>query len=129
MTGDVSAMVHQALLGDAWEHADVAVAIFADDQRYVACNEAFCRLTGHSRAEIVRMRVGVDLAVDEQAHRKVVGEIFASKRTTATVDLRRKDGSTVKVNLWAIETRTAGLPYFIVLHWPVSQRPKLRDIV
>ena len=123
---DVSPMIHQTLLGDAWEHARVAAAVFSDDGRYIACNQAFCRLTGYSRAEIARMRVGVDLAVEQRQNAKLFEEIVAVKRTSGTGGLRRKDGTALTVNFWAIETRVAGLPYFIVLYWDAGERPKRR---
>ena len=123
---DVSPMIHQTLLGDAWEHAHVAAAIFSDDGRYLACNEAFCRLTGYSREEIGRMRVGVDLAVEPPKNEKLFQEIVALQRTSGSGSLRRKDGTALTVNFWAIETQVAGLPYFVVLSWDAAERPKRR---
>ena len=123
---DVSPMIHQTLLGDAWEHAAVAAAVFADDGRYIACNQAFCRLTGYARDEIARMRVGVDLAVEERRNTKLFREIVGEQRTSGNGGLRRKDGTALTVNFWAIETKVANLPYFIVLYWDASRRPKRR---
>ena len=125
---DVVAMVQQTLLGDAWEHAAAAVAVFSDDGRYIACNRAFCHLTGYGRDEILEMRVGVDLAVDEAANRKLFGEIVGDSRVVGSGGLRRKDGTTTTVNFWAIATRAAGMPYYIVLYWESSQRPKRREV-
>jgi PAS domain S-box-containing protein len=121
---DVSSLVHQTLLGEAWEHAAVAVAVFSDDGRYLACNEAFCALSGFGRAEILRMRVGVDLAPPGDAHNHELFRAFVSAREqVGEGDLRRKDGSVVHVRVWAIEARAAGLPYYVVLYWPASQPP------
>lgn len=128
MTEDVGAMVHQTLLGDAWDNAVVAVAVFSDDGRYLACNSAFCRLTGYTREEIVAMRVGVDLAVEPAANTKLFEEIVGEKRAIGSGGLKRKDGTAITVNVWAIETRVSNLPYFIVLHWEASQRPKRNEI-
>ena len=122
---DVSPLIHQTLLGDAWEHAAIAVAIFSDDGRYLACNQAFCRLTGYQRAQITELQIGVDLGVDER-NVQLFREIVSNRRTTGSGPLRRADGSTVTVNFWAIETRASSLPYFIVLYWPASERPKRR---
>lgn len=123
---DISPMIHQTLLGDAWEHAAVAVAVFADDARYLACNQAFCRLTGYSREEIGRMRVGVDLADEPHENAKLFDEIVGKRRSSGSGGLRRKDGAAIRVNFWSIETRVAGLPYFITLYWPSSEGPKRR---
>jgi PAS domain S-box-containing protein len=125
---DIDALLHQTLLGDAWDHAAVAAAVFSDDGRYIACNEAFCGLTGYDRDEVGRLRVGVDLAADEQQNAKLFGEIVAGRRTVGTAGLRRKDGSEVAVSFWAIATRAATLPYYVVLYWPASSRPKRRGL-
>ena len=125
---DVVAMVQQTLLGDAWENAALAVAVFSDDGRYIACNRAFCALTGYERDEILRMRVGVDLAVDPVSNTKLFTEIVRDSRTVGSGGLRRKDGSTTTVSFWAIPTRAAGMPYYIVLYWEASDRPKRREV-
>jgi PAS domain S-box-containing protein len=125
---DIGAMVHQTLLGDALECAQVAVAVFSDDGRYIACNEAFCKLTGYGRDEIMRMRVGVDLAVEEKANTKLFREIVSDKRQIGAGGLKCKDGTAIKVNVWAIETRVANLPYYLVLYWDSSDRPKRREL-
>jgi len=123
---DIAPMVHQTLLGDAWDHADVAVSVFSDDGRFIACNEAFCRLTGYGRDEIGAMRVGRELAADAERSAKLFREVVSDARRTGTVGLRRKDGATLDVNFWVIETRVASLPYFVVVHWERKKGPKRR---
>jgi PAS domain S-box-containing protein len=125
---DVGAMVHQTLLGEAWEQASVAVAIFSDDGRYVACNRAFCELTGYTRDEVAELRVGVELAPEPDANTKLFRDIVGGRRDVGSGGLKRKDGAVLTVNVWAIETRAANLPYFIVLYWPASRRPKRTQI-
>lgn len=125
---DIDTLLHQTLLGDAWDHATVAAAVFSDDGRYIACNEAFCKLTGYSREEIGRMRVGIDLAVDEQRNHKLFREIVGERRTVGSGGLKRKDGSELAITFWAIATRAAALPYYVVLYWPSSDRPKRREL-
>ena len=125
---DVVAMVQQTLLGDAWEHAALAVAVFSDDGHYLACNRAFCVLTGYERDEILRMRVGVDLAVDPAANTKLFNEIVRDSRKVGSGGLRREDGSTTTVSFWAIATRAAGMPYEIALYWEATERPKRRQV-
>ncbi|MGZ4335095.1 MAG: PAS domain S-box protein [Gaiellaceae bacterium] len=120
---DVHAMVQQTLLGDAWEHAAVGVAVFSDDGRYIACNRAFVRLTGYEREEVLRMRVGVDLAHDREANSRLFDEIVADTRTTGSATLRRKDGGVVPVNFWAIETRAANLPFYLTVYWDARLPP------
>ncbi len=125
---DIDALLHQTLLGDAWDHATVAAAVFSDDGRYLACNEAFCKLTGYSRGEVSQLRVGIDLAVDEQRNQKLFREIVGERRTVGNGGLKRKNGTEVEITFWAIATRTASLPYYVVLYWPASERPKRREL-
>ena len=128
MADGIGAMVHQTLLGDAWDNASLAVAVFSDDGRYIACNDAFCRLTGYTRDEVTKMRVGVDLAPDPPKNTKLFKEIVGYKRQIGSGGLKRKDGTVTTVNFWAIETRVANLPYFITMYWDASQRPKRRHL-
>ena len=128
MADGIGAMVHKTLLGDAWDNAPLAVAIFSDDGRYIACNAAFCHLTGYTREEIMKMQVGVDLAAEPAKNTKLFREIVGHKREIGSGGLKKKDGTVVTVNVWAIETRVASLPYFIVMYWDASQRPKRRDL-
>ncbi len=120
---DVESMVQQTLLGDAWENAAVAVAVFSEDGRYIACNRAFMRLTGYERDEILAMRVGVDLAADPAANTELFHGIVGAGRATGTGGLRQKDGGLVTVHFWAIETTAANLPFFITLYRDAGTAP------
>jgi PAS domain S-box-containing protein len=122
---DVQALVQQTLLGEAWENAAVAVAVFSDDGRYIACNRAMCTLTGYSREEILRMRVGVDLAVEPSENTALFEAIVSERQTAGRGGLRRKDGSETVVGFWAVETTAAGLPYFVTLYWEPGAGPSL----
>ena len=115
----VSSLIHQTLLGDAWENAAAAITIFSDDGRYIACNTAFCELSGYSRDEIVQMRVGVDLAADGR-NLELFRDIVGAGRRRGGGGLKRKDGTVVEVEVEAIATTVANLPYHIVLYFPSS---------
>lgn len=112
-------MVQQTLLGDAWDHAAVPVAIFGDDRRYIAFNEAFCRLTGYGRAELKDLVAGRDLAGDDES-RELFRALVSDGAPRGTAVLKRKDGTLVPVEFWVIETSVAGLPYYITLTWPLE---------
>jgi PAS domain S-box-containing protein len=112
----VSSLIHQTLLGDAWENAAAAITIFSDDGRYIACNSAFCELSGYTRDEIVQMRVGVDLAADGR-NQQLFRDIVGAARRRGTGGLKRKDGAVLDVDVEAISTTVAGLPYHIVLYF------------
>ena len=121
---DINSIVHQTLLGDAWENAEVAVSIFSDEGRYIACNTAFCRLSGFTREEIVKMRVGVDLAPEgSRQNLDLFRGITGDRLQAGTGELRRKDGVVLPVDILAVATQVAGLPYFIVLYWDAQKRP------
>jgi PAS domain S-box-containing protein len=117
-------MLHQTLLGDAWDHAEVALAVFSDDGRYIACNGAFCELTGFTRDEIMAMRVAVDLAPEQSSNASLFRDIVSGRAQTGTGGLRRKDGSVLTVDVLAIGTHVASLPYFVVLYWEQPARPR-----
>lgn len=98
-------MLHQTLLGDAWENASVAVAVFDDDRNFIAFNSAFCRLVGSEREELLAGRVAPGLA----------------SAPSGTAELAHGDGSSVRVRFQAIETTVSGLPYLISLVWPEEE--------
>lgn len=128
MPEDVSSLVHQTLLGDALEHAAVAVAVFSDDGRYLACNRSFCALSGYTREEITSMRVGVDLAADPDRNTKVFRDIVARRNVVSAGGLRRKDGTVLEVSVWAIPATAAGLPYYVVLYWDAASGPDRSEL-
>lgn len=123
MSEDVSSLVHQTLLGDALEHAAVAVALFSDDGRYLACNRAFCTLSGYGRDEVTGLRVGVDLAPEGESNLDAYHEILERGNVVTGGRLRRKDGTVAAVDVWAIPSSAAGLPYHLVLYWDAAAGP------
>ena len=112
----VTELLHQTLLGDAWENAEVGVAIFGDDHTYLATNEAFCKLTGYARAELVKLRAGTDLAGDEET-RSLFPSVIGGSRRIGTGALKRKDGTVIPVHFMVVQTTVSRLPYFISLMW------------
>jgi PAS domain-containing protein len=94
-------MLHQTLLGDAWENARVAVAVFDDDRRFIAFNAAFCRLTGFRRDELLVADCGPELPPGR-----------------GTAELACSDGRRLRVDYWSTETTVSSLPYAVALFWP-----------
>jgi PAS domain S-box-containing protein len=117
---DVDQMVHQTLLGDAWDNARIAVAVFDDDRNYIAFNTAFCELTGYTRAELAALRRAIELVADD-ASRHALTKVIRDGEEAGSVNLRRKDGTVVPVAFWAQETTVAGLPYYISLVWEMDK--------
>src|SRR5947209_15901210 len=110
-------LLHQTLLGDAWEHAREAVVVFDDNRNYAAFNEAYCRLFGYSRLEIAALRVGGTLATDDESHAAFEHRLSGDETGVGRARVRRKDGSLIEVCYRLIETTVAGLPYYIAIVW------------
>ena len=108
--------MQSVLLGEAIEHAPVAILVADDDMRYVAANEYACDLLGYTRSELLSLRV-TDLAPDEDVPREFA-EVQAHGRHDGTAELTRKDGTTLRVCYRASETRIAGLLYYVSVSWP-----------
>ena len=120
---EVISILHQAHLGDAWDNASIAVTVIDDSGAYIACNEAMCRLSGYSRAELLDMRAGRTLAVDPELNRRIFENIVSGRQTANIGGLRRKDGKELDVAVLGVPTRVAGLEYYVVLYWPLDERP------
>jgi PAS domain S-box-containing protein len=109
-------LVQSVLLGEAIEHAPVAILVADEEGRYVAANEYACDLLGYTRSELLSLRV-TDLARDEDVPRKFE-EVQAHGRHDGTTELTRRDGTTLRVCYRASETRIAGLLYYVSVSWP-----------
>lgn len=117
MTSVSNQLVQETLLGEAVDHVGAAVLVSDDSLRFVAVNDAACRLTGRERDELLRLRVDELL---EQPWAQLVG---AAQRVAdgdiqsgATV-LRRGDGSTLRVRYVSLPTTVVGLPYVLSVVW------------
>lgn len=120
----LQALVHATLVGDGWAAAGVSTGIISDDGRYIACNDALCELTGYTRAELLEMNAGRELAADEDADRNVE-DARSGVRPWGFGSLRRKDGTVVGVNYWMIRTVVARTPYFVAMMWAENNGPDL----
>jgi PAS domain S-box-containing protein len=110
-------ILHQTLLGDAWDHADEAVVVFDEDRNYLAFNEAYCDLLGYRRDEIIAMGVGGSLAADRQSHETFDAIVQRGLNRIGRANVRRGDGTPVEVCYRIISTTVAGLPYFVGIVW------------
>lgn len=120
----VQAIVHATLLGDGWAASGISAGIITEEGRYVACNEAMCKLTGYSRSEMLEMNAGARLAADDAA-RENYADAQSGERRWGFGDLRRKDGDVVGVNYWLIPTLVAQVPYMVALMWAAESGPDL----
>ena len=106
-------LLQQTLLGDAAEHADVALMAWNEELRYVAINEAACRMLGASRAELLGARVGDHNPTRGQsAIEAVLHQVPAAGVTTL--------GNGQEVQWLVVATRVSGLPHFFGFMWPTT---------
>jgi PAS domain S-box-containing protein len=120
-------MISGTLLGEALLSVPLAAGVAQDDGRYIACNDAFCALTGYSRREILELRAGLELGAGPKERSNFAAAV-RGERSFGQDLLRRKDGSTLRTNWWVLPTRSGRLPNFLVLLWPVEVRPKRRQL-
>ena len=104
------------LLGDAVEHAPVAILVADEEMRYVAANLTACGLLGYSRDELLRLRV-TDVAQYEEA-RGDFEAMIASGELKGRTTVMRKDGVELNLRHRSSETTIAGLPYYVAVLWP-----------
>ena len=109
-------LVQSVLLGEAVEHAPVAILVADDEMRYVAANATACELLGYTREELLQRRIP-DIAGYPEAEGEFEAMIAAGElagRTTVT----RTDGTKLSLRHRSSETRIAGLAYYVAVLWP-----------
>jgi PAS domain S-box-containing protein len=99
-------LIQTSLLGEAIEHAPVAVFVADEHGRFVAVNQAACVLLGYDRGELLQLSVS-DIAPDGSAEEGPSSERRMGVRTST---LTRKDGSTVQFTYATGATSVAGMP-------------------
>ena len=104
-------LIQASLLGEAIEHAPVAVFVADELGNYVAVNQAACLLLGYERDELLKLRV-VDVARYTAAAVEW-NEMRRSGTRAGTSLLTRKDGSLVDFSYAAGATTVAGMPVFV----------------
>ena len=111
-------LVQSVLLGEAVEHAPVAILVADDEMRYVAANATACQLLGYTREELLQLRV-TDLAQYPEAEGEFEAMIAAGELIGRTT-VRVKDGSARSLHHRSAEIRIAGLVYYVAVLWPDS---------
>lgn len=109
--------IQAQLIAEALLAADVGFIVWDEDRRYIAANDAACRILGTTREELLGRTVG-DRTADGEG---VVDEAVRKQRLTGSLTAQRFDGSgPVELNYATFITRTAGMPFMASVIWPVE---------
>jgi PAS domain S-box-containing protein len=119
---ETTRLIHQSLLGDAWENARQAVVVFDDARNFVAFNAAYCELMGYSREELLELGSGGHLAADDESRDEFDRVLHHDVDAVGSSRVQRKDGSIITVRYRLVETNVSALPYTIALVWPEDRR-------
>jgi PAS domain S-box-containing protein len=109
-------LVQAGLLGEAIDRAPDAVLVADESMRYLAVNQAACRLLGYTREELLALR-----ATDVATHAGTTDEydaMMARRGASGTTVLRRKDGTELAAAYRAHETKLAGMTVYVTILWP-----------
>lgn len=109
-------LVQAGLLGEAIDRAPDAVLVADESMRYLAVNQAACRLLGYTREELLSLRM-TDVAASPDAADEY-DEMMAQRSRTGTAVLRRKDGTAIEAAYRAHETKLAGMTVYVAIVWP-----------
>jgi PAS domain S-box-containing protein len=109
-------LVQSILLGDAVEHAPVAIFVADEEMRYVAVNQYACDLLGYTREELLEKRI-TDVARYAEAPEEFKEMLVRGELSGVTM-VARKNGSEVRLRHRSSETTIAGLLYYVAVSWP-----------
>jgi PAS domain S-box-containing protein len=113
-------LVQETLLGEALEHGPIAAIVLDEEGRYLAANRLACRLSGYTREEL--LAGGAAALVFDRARLKTAMELMASGDLhSGTAVLKRKDGTALACEYRVGETRSGGMPFFVVVFWEQSE--------
>jgi PAS domain S-box-containing protein len=109
-------LVQETLLGEAIEHAPVCAIVLDEEGRYLAANRRACELSGYGRAELLEGGARA-LALDADQVPVRMARMASGDLRAGVGQLRRKDGTPVTCEFRVGETRSGGMPFFVVLFW------------
>jgi PAS domain S-box-containing protein len=104
-------LIQTALLGEAIDDGPALVFVADETMRYVAVNETACRTLGYSRDELLKLEVS-QVARDAEAPTQY-DEMLARGFRHGTALITCKDGSTLEFFYRAVQTKVAGLTFFV----------------
>jgi PAS domain S-box-containing protein len=109
-------LVQETLLGEALEHAPVGAIVLDENGSYLAANRLACDLSGYSRDELLEGGASA-LALDPGRVPNTMRRMVSGDLRGGVAQLRRKDGKAVTCEFRVGETRSGGLPFYVVVFW------------
>jgi PAS domain S-box-containing protein len=105
-------VVHTSLLGEGADCADVGIAIYDDDGRYVAINAHGCEMLGYTRDELLTLDVGdfTEGGIDRTV-------LKSTERREGSRLVRRKDGHFLAVGFVVSPTKIANIGFNLATFW------------
>lgn len=109
-------LVQETLLGEALEHGPFGAIVLDEEGRYLAANRLACKLLGYTREEL--LAGGAAALAFDPARLKTTMDLMAHGDLHGGVaELKRKDGTALCCEFRVGETRTGGMPFFVVVFW------------
>lgn len=113
-------LVQETLLGEALEHAPVGAIVLDEEGNYLAANRLACRLSGYTREELLAGGARA-LAIDPDRVPDTMSRMMSGDLHGGVARMKHKDGSAVTCEYRVGETRSGGLPFYVVVFW---ERPE-----
>jgi len=102
--------IQTELLAEALRSANVGFLVWDEDRRYIAANDAACRILGTTLPELLGQPVGGHTATEDVD--ALIDEALRSNLVHGTAQVERFDGSgRVHVFYATFATRSAGMPF------------------
>jgi PAS domain S-box-containing protein len=112
-------LVQETLLGEALEHAPVGAIVLDENGTYLAANRLACELSGYTREELLEGGARA-LALDPDRVPGTMRSMANGDLRGGVAQMKRKDGTAVTCEYRVGETRSGGLPFYVVVFWERS---------
>jgi PAS domain S-box-containing protein len=109
-------LVQETLLGEALEHAPVGAIVLDEEGRYLAANRLACGLSGYTREELLEGGAKA-LAFDPGRVPATMARMASGDLRGGVAQLKRKDGTPTTCEYRVGQTRSGGLPFYVVVFW------------
>ena len=109
-------LVQETLLGEALEHAPVGAIVLDEQGGYPAANRLACELSGYTREELLDGGA-IALAFDPGRVPTTMARMASGDLRGGVAQLKRKDGTPVTCEYRVGQTRSGGLPFFVIVFW------------